>query len=180
MNTQDLFMGEKVILTTLEKEDAKEISTWHNNAQFGRLLSSLPATPQSVTQIEKWLEEEMDDSTNYLFGIRTRSEHQLVGYVELERVELSNGNAWLAIALSPEHWKKGYGMEAMKKVLTYAFGELCLHRVQLTVFSYNTGAISLYEKLGFVREGAYREYIHRNDERYDMYLYGLLKTEWKG
>jgi RimJ/RimL family protein N-acetyltransferase len=175
----NLFQGEKIILTTLEKEDAKEIVTWYEEEMFSRLLSSSPASPQSVVKIEKWLEEETNDQSNYLFGIRTQQERQLVGYVELERVDLSNGNAWLAIAIGPQHWKKGYGMEAMEKVLTYAFNELCLHRIQLTVFSYNMGAISLYEKIGFVKEGTYREYIHRDGKRYDMHLYGLLKEEWK-
>jgi RimJ/RimL family protein N-acetyltransferase len=57
--------------------------------------------------------------------------------------------------------------------------ELNLHRVQLTVFSYNERAIALYEKLGFQREGVYREFIQRDGRRYDMYLYGLLRREWK-
>ncbi len=51
--------------------------------------------------------------------------------------------------------------------------------MQLTVFSYNTRAIALYEKLGFQREGVYREFIQRDGARYDMYLYGLLRCEWK-
>jgi RimJ/RimL family protein N-acetyltransferase len=68
----------------------------------------------------------------------------------------------------------------MRLALDYAFSELNLHRVQLTVFAYNARAIALYEKLGFVREGVYREFLHRDGVRYDMYLYGLLRREWRG
>jgi RimJ/RimL family protein N-acetyltransferase len=31
-----------------------------------------------------------------------------------------------------------------------------------------------------VREGVYREFIERDGRRYDMYLYGLLRREWRG
>lgn len=57
--------------------------------------------------------------------------------------------------------------------------ELNLHKLQLTVFSYNTRAVSIYESLGFKREGSFREFLERDGRRHDMYLYGLLKREWK-
>jgi RimJ/RimL family protein N-acetyltransferase len=46
------------------------------------------------------------------------------------------------------------------------------------VFSYNESAIALYEALGFTREGVYREHLERDGRRHDMYLYGLLRSEW--
>jgi RimJ/RimL family protein N-acetyltransferase len=63
--------------------------------------------------------------------------------------------------------------------LRFAFHELNLFRVCLTVFSYNAAAIALYEQLGFTREGTYREHIERDGQRYDMVLYGLLRPEWE-
>lgn len=61
---------------------------------------------------------------------------------------------------------------------TSAFEELNLHRVTATVFAYNERSIALLEKLGFRREGAFREFLERDGRRYDMLLYGLLCHEW--
>ena len=69
--------------------------------------------------------------------------------------------------------------EALRLMLRFAFHELNLHRLQLTVFAYNEAAIRLYERLGFQREGAFREYLLRDGKRYDMLLYGLLAREWE-
>jgi RimJ/RimL family protein N-acetyltransferase len=66
----------------------------------------------------------------------------------------------------------------MLLILRFAFHELNLHRVQLTVFEYNARAIALYERLGFRREGTYRETLLRDGKRFDMYLYGMLSHEW--
>lgn len=62
--------------------------------------------------------------------------------------------------------------------MDFAFRELNLHRLQLITISYNERAINLYEKLGFKREGVYREAVFRDGKRYDMYLYGILDREW--
>jgi RimJ/RimL family protein N-acetyltransferase len=73
-------------------------------------------------------------------------------------------------------WGKGYGTEALRLALQYAFDELNLHRLTLTVIDYNERAIALYEKAGFRREGVFREFGQRDGKRYDMYLYGLLRA----
>jgi RimJ/RimL family protein N-acetyltransferase len=66
----------------------------------------------------------------------------------------------------------------MALALDFAFRELNLHRVFLTVFSYNTAAMAMYEKLGFVHEGTHREHLQRDGQRFDMVLYGMLRREW--
>ena len=70
-------------------------------------------------------------------------------------------------------------LTALRLLLRFAFDELNLYRVQLTVFSYNPRAIRLYEKLGFRHEGTFREFVQRDGARHDMLLYGLLRQEWE-
>ena len=73
---------------------------------------------------------------------------------------------------------KGYGKEAMKLLLEYGFNKLNFHRIQLNVLEFNYGAIALYEKCGFKKEGIFREFVLRDGNRYNLLLYGLLKKEW--
>jgi len=75
---------------------------------------------------------------------------------------------------------KGLGKETMRLLLDFGFNELNFHRIQLNVISYNSTAISLYESVGFKKEGTYREFIYRDGKRYDLYLYGILKEEYAG
>jgi RimJ/RimL family protein N-acetyltransferase len=39
--------------------------------------------------------------------------------------------------------------------------------------------MALLEKLGFRREGVFRDFLERDGERHDMLLYGLLRPEWR-
>jgi RimJ/RimL family protein N-acetyltransferase len=112
--------------------------------------------------------------------VRPLDENTLLGFVEIDGILWPHQVGWLSIAIGdPAHWGRGFGTEAMQLLLTFAFDELNLHRVQLTVFSYNERAIALYEKIGFQREGTFREFLRRDGLRHDMHLYGLLRREWR-
>jgi RimJ/RimL family protein N-acetyltransferase len=177
----DLLRGDRIRLAALEKNDMESVARWQHNATFLRLFDATPAYPKSRDRLEQWLRERQQDRTAFLFGVRLLNDDALIGYAELEGILWAHRVGWLSIALGdPASWGQGYGSETMRLLLAFAFDELNLHRVQLTVFGYNRRAIALYEKLGFRHEGVFREFIQRDGTRHDMILYGLLRQEWAG
>ncbi len=174
-----IFSDTTIRLTALTREDLPIITHWYEDAAMQHLFDARPAAPRSLANLEQWLDGQRDAPDGVLFGIRRRADDALLGYVEIDGILWSHRVGWLAIVIGERAERhKGYGHAAMQLALRYAFDELNLHRVQLTVFSYNTAAIRLYERLGFQREGVYREFLERDGQRHDMYLYGLLRREW--
>jgi RimJ/RimL family protein N-acetyltransferase len=181
MISSNILKGKLVRLTALAKDDLPTFAAWYEDAGFSRLLDAVPAAPKSREQWEKWLEETEEEKDNYIFAIRLTQGNELVGFLELDGILWNHRNCWMGVGLGRrENWGKGYGHEAMELALKFAFHELNLHRVQLSVFSYNRRAIALYQKLGFTREGVFREHLERDGQRFDMYLFGLLRREWDG
>jgi RimJ/RimL family protein N-acetyltransferase len=175
-----LLRGEKVWLTALDRNAVPIIARWEQDIEFLRLLDASPARPRTEDEIARWIDGEQRSSSNFLFAIRLLDTDELIGWVELDGVLWTHGVSSLGIAIgSRSSWGKGYGAEAMALVLDFAFRELNLHGIHITVFSYNQRAIKLYENLGFQREGVYREYLHRDGQRHDMLLYGILRREWE-
>lgn len=175
-----LLTGNKIRLGAINNEDIEIIAGWYEDSDFLRYFDKVPAYPKSRQQITEWIKETQTSSTSYSFSIKAIDKDEMIGYIELTNIQWWNGVANLGIGIgATNHRGSGYGKEAMKLLLDFAFEELNLHRVQLNVFTYNNGAISLYEKLGFKREGVYREFIHRDGKRWDMYLYGILRDEWE-
>lgn len=176
MNGQ-LFQGARVRLTALTKDDLPAITRFYQDSTFARLFDATPAYPREAAHWEKWFEDEQKEDNAYMFAIRTGE--TFLGWLKLESILWAHRVAWLSIAIGdPAQRGKGYGHEALTLLLTFAFDELNLHRVQLTVFAYNERAIRLYERLGFVREGTFRQFLQRDGERHDMLLYGLLRDEF--
>lgn len=73
---------------------------------------------------------------------------------------------------------KGLGTELMTWALSFVFGNLGMHRVEVGTDSTNERALHLYEKVGFVREGQRRKCALRNGEWADIIDLGMLEKEW--
>jgi RimJ/RimL family protein N-acetyltransferase len=175
-----LLSGERVRLTALTPDDLPTIARWYEDADFMRLYDARPARPKSRVELEQWLAEHHKAKNIVVFAVRPQNSDDLIGTVELDGILWVHGVCGFGIAIGDRaHWGKGYGYEASRLALAFAFDELNLHRVTATVFSYNARSIALLEKLGFQREGTYREFLQRDGTRYDMLLYGLLNWEWQ-
>ena len=53
-----------------------------------------------------------------------------------------------------------------------------MHRVSIAAFSFNEGAVRLYQRLGFVLEGRTREVAWYNGKYHDTIEMGMLRDEW--
>ena len=180
MITPNLLRGEQVRLTAPTSADLSTITSWWADPDFLRLYNTAPAAPRNEDQLGRRFDFSHTSPDAFLFAIRPLNDETLLGLLEFDGIDWSNRTTFVSIGIgAAEHRGRGYGADAMRVALRFAFSELNLHRVCLTVFSYNEPAIALYERLGFVREGAYREHIERDGQHYDMILYGLLRREWE-
>lgn len=181
----DLFKGDLVRLSAEEPETMVESYTrWARNSEYLRQLDSGPArlwSPQKVKEwLEKDLEEELEKQTFHWFGIRTLAGERLIGDIALDGIDWANGDSFVGISIGEKaDWNKGYGTDAMRLILRYAFSELNLRRVSLTVFEYNPRGLRSYLKAGFTEEGRLRQYLHREGRRWDMIFMGILREEWR-
>ncbi len=181
MLENNLFRGQ---LVRLAAGDSKVVGQhyvrWNRNSEFKRMLDTNPAYPYSEKSTREWIEKEQDspEPEFLLFLIRTLEDDKVIGDIGLE-LPNHHGDTFVGIGIGePEYWSKGYGSDAMQVLLRYAFLELNLHRVSLDVFEYNPRAIRSYEKVGFIIEGCYRQFLRREGRRWDMIFMGITRQEW--
>ncbi len=179
-----LFEGQDIRFGPIDYEKDPEIeSKWTHNAEFMRLYEFEPARPMSAAivkkqyeKIEKRIEENKDI---YHFMIRAKADDRLIGKAIIQRIEWTNGNCGIRVGIgSADDRRKGYGTQAMKMLLRFAFAELNLFRVTAYVPEYNEGAIALVKKFGFTEEVRRRQALERDGRRWDLLVLGLLKDEW--
>jgi RimJ/RimL family protein N-acetyltransferase len=175
-----LLRSTRVRLTALDESDAPTIARWYKDAAYLRLQDTNAAIPRTAADISAEITAERKADDIIVLAIRLVDSDELVGTIGFYEIEWSNQVAWLGLGIGDRsNWGRGYGSDAMQLALRYAFCELNLYRVQLTVIDYNARAIALYEKSGFKREGVFRQFGQRDGRRYDMILYGLLRPEWE-
>lgn len=174
-----LLVGENIRLTSVSEEDFVSVYEWYNDIEFLRYYDMVPAIPKNISSVKKVIDEFEVSDNRFIFAIRPIYSNDIIGVIGFDDIIWSNGTATFFIGIGNKKFTgMGYGRAAMNLIIDYGFNELNFHRIQLNVLEYNLSAIGLYESIGFKREGTYREFIHRDSKRYDMYLYGLLKSEW--
>lgn len=180
-NNELILRGEFVQLVAVEKErDSKLFTQWRRNSEYIRLLNGDPAILFSAKSTEKWIEKEDLAAEVVSFAIQNLQDGIIIGEIALDDILPSSTNVFVGIAIGEaDLWGKGYGTDAMRIILRYAFGVLNVHRVSLTVFGYNQRAIRSYEKVGFHHEGQLTDWLNRDGKRWDLHFMGILKTEWE-
>jgi RimJ/RimL family protein N-acetyltransferase len=178
----EILKGKFVRLSAFDPEEmGKAFPRWNRNSEYVRLLNMSSRPMQSSKATAKWMEKEVGEMSvaSYFFSIRTLADDKLIGELGLDVVDWSGRDAFVALGIGePEYWSKGYGTDAMNVLLRYAFIELNLKRVTLTVFEYNPRAIRSYEKAGFRHEGRLRQTLNREGRRWDNLYMGILREEW--
>ena len=77
-------------------------------------------------------------------------------------------------------WEKGYGSDALRAMINYAFKKQGAQRVFLTPRLINPRAIYVYEKVGFKKEGVLRHFEKFEGKLIDTVMMSILKEEFKG
>ena len=180
----DIFTGKLVRLSAFDPEEmSKAFTRWNLNSAYVRLLNSSARPMQSAKAAAKWMEKEAEEISpaGYYFSIRTLAEDKLIGELGLDVVSWPGRDAFVGLGIGEtEYWSKGYGTDVMHVLLRFAFTEINLRRVTLTVFEYNPRAIRSYEKAGFRHEGHLRNYLNREERRWNEQYMGILREEWMG
>jgi len=137
-----------------------------------------PVFPRTQAQLRKMMADWSDYRRFYTFAIRNGD--QLAGMLHMDDVDLVNGHAEIGIALTdPSARGKGLAAQAIRIMLKYAFEELGLVRITARIIDGNEPSRKLFTGLGFVHEGAMRQFVRRGGSHLDMHIYGLLASEWQ-
>jgi RimJ/RimL family protein N-acetyltransferase len=178
----ELLSGKLIRLAAFDPEEmGKAFSTWSRDSEYWRLMDAgvvrMPSVKDAVKHFEKELEE--PETGIYFFSARRLTDDKLIGEMVLEVFNWTGRDAFVGLSIGErENWGQGYGTEMMRLLLQFAFMEVNLRRVTLTVFEYNPRAIRSYEKSGFRHEGGIRQFLNKEGRRWDMLFMGILREEW--
>lgn len=173
-----MITGEKVILRAIEPSDVKQLWEWTQDAEVMR-YRDYPGPPKSLAEVERGYQESLCQETKDLHLAITTLEGELIGETSLREVDHRAGNANFTIAIgNKDYWGHGYGSDATRALMRFAFEQYNLHRVTLYVHAFNERAIHAYEKCGFQHEGRLRESYYEDGVYQDVLVMGLLREDF--
>ena len=166
-------------LRPVAEEDLPLFVRWFNDPEVRYWLSMSDAPEFTLESEEEWYDEMRADPTRVIWCIESE-DGQPIGNLGLHGIDETQGRATFGISIGEKaYWGRGYGTEALREVLRYAFQEMGLRRVVLEADEDNARAIRCYEKCGFVREGLLRGHRLRGGEPVNGVVMAVLGEEWE-
>jgi diamine N-acetyltransferase len=142
----------------MEMEDCDIVRSWRfapENYDF-----FYEWTPTSKFANDAWFKEALSRRTEINLIIERGGE--TVGTIALTSIDYRNRKCEMGRVFVQEDARKdGVGFESCALLLKYAFKHLNMHKVCLEVFADNAAAVTLYEKLGFVKVGTMKRHIYK-------------------
>ena len=171
-------IGEKTILRAITMSDAPFLNTLINDPETEKMLGG-HSFPVSMEAQEKWIAEQMG-KTNILRCVIAdkRNQSEGLGTVILSDIDTTNGVAQIHIKMDVEKGRgKGYGTDAVRSMVRYAFDTLRLHCVYAEILEYNIPSQKLFQKCGFTKDGVLRARAYKNGKYVDVFSYSILSEE---
>ena len=149
-----LLDGPRVTLRPMRRADlTARYLGWLNNAKTMRHLESgdFPATPESLRAYYKAMSTSRSD---VLLAIIDKGTGCHIGNIKLGPINWGHRFGELGILIGDKKFRgKGYGTEACRALIEYAFDRLNLKTVVLAVFGCHDAGITMYRRLGFRIQG---------------------------
>ena len=172
-------VGEKCYLSPLTPEDAERSTQWDNDLEVALPLGDEAWTPTGLEGTREQIAEALRQHA-HLFGIVDLASDELIGRCVLFQVDHVNRSAMMGIVIGEKgYWGQGYGREAIRLLLDYAFNLLNLNSIMLGTFSFNERALRCYRAVGFREIGRRRQARIVGDRRYDAVFMDILADEFE-
>jgi RimJ/RimL family protein N-acetyltransferase len=173
-----------ITLREFGRDDIARLIDWVNSGGpefFVRWAGTAFEYPLTEAQLEAHLAEaEGPEASRRIFAAVDDTSGEVVGHVELSRIDRKNLSASISRLLVGEAAARGKGLGAqiVGRLLDIAFGEMSLHRVDLYVLEFHVAALSMYKGLGFKTEGHLVEARRAGGKYWNAYYMAMLEEEW--
>ncbi len=171
--------GKRCVLRPLAGEDInKRYLKWLNDREVTEYMET-GVFPTTLDELRDFYNRVSTSKTDIMFAVLDKRKNLHIGNIKLGSINWVHRFADLGIMIGDKrYWGKGYGPEACRLVLEYAFDRLNLNKVVLGVCSTHKNAINVYKKVGFRIEGRIKRLLNLKRRYVDKLMMGIDQAEF--
>ena len=130
-------------------------------------------------RLKSW-SSQWQDGRGKIFFVCHATNGKILGGINLTKIRHGmSGSATLGYWMGKPYAGKGFMKKAVQGILTHAFFDLNLNRIEAACLPHNERSKKLLQSSGFVEEGYARQYLEINGVREDHLLFAILKSDFE-
>jgi len=174
-----MLRGERAVLRPIQRADLARLWELLEDFEVALLSETGPVLPVSLARYEARFDQEAAEPPRDQTWFAVEADQQVIGQIGLYRIDHFNRRCELGISLGRAYWGKGFGQDAVRTLVDYAFMHLNMNRVSLQVLADDPRALGAYRKVGFVEEGRLRQQAWVQGRFEDELLMAVVREDWE-
>lgn len=168
---------------SLRHRDDPAYLGWLRDREVIRTLN-LPgymAKPVSQEEVQAYCDRVMASETERFFAIERKAEGDFIGTLKVGSINRYAATADIGIMIGRRDlWGRGLAHDAIAAICRRLFRAEDFRRLTAGAMAINPGMIRAFEKLGFQREGCFRQHDRLGDDYIDHIHLGCMAEEFVG
>lgn len=173
----------KTFIRRAEREDLDTVVAWMEDADFQLFLyGDATRSPRQIReQIVSMLgRPSAQNVPGGVYLLIDSPDHGPLGLLSLQNISWRNRSCSIDLYMGNKSLRyRLVAAVAFYRSMQYCFEELNLHRVNAYIYSFNEASWRIFERMGAKRELSLSEHVARDGKLYDLYGYGLLRSEYE-
>jgi ribosomal-protein-alanine N-acetyltransferase len=172
--------GAQVVLRDLRTTDAASLFALLTTEEVSRFISPPPTTVEGFEKFIGWAQRQRAAGSYACFAVTLADDDTAIGIFQLRELEPGFGTAEWGFAIGSAYWGTGVFQEGAELVVSFAFEQVGVHRLEARSAVRNGRGNGALRKLGAVQEGVLRKSFKKNGEYLDQTLWAILDEDWHG
>lgn len=171
---------ERTNLRPIASKDNKQIFSYRSDSETNKYQGWIPKTLSDVNEFISKIPDEINKpETWFQLVIIEKTTNEIIGDIGIHFIDHDNFQSEIGCTLNKAYHGKGIATETMRATIDYLFKILNKHRIVTSIDPRNIDSIKLVERLGFRKEGHFKQSLLIDGEWVDDIIYAKLKSEWK-
>ena len=115
----------------------------------------------------------------YDWAIIDRESRKMIGTCGFTRIDTANNSAEIGYVLNPDFHRRGFGSEAVKRILKFGFEELGINRIEARFMQGNEASLALMLSVGMTFEGYMRDLVFVKGSYRTVGVSSILRSEYE-
>lgn len=115
----------------------------------------------------------------YDWAVIEHESRKMIGTCGFTKIDTANNSAEIGYVLNPDFHRKGFGKEAVKRILKFGFEELGFNRIEARFMQGNEASLALMKSVGMTFEGYFRDLMFVKGEYKTIGVSSILIDEYE-
>lgn len=171
---------ERLSLRAMHPIDAEDMYDYARRPEVTKYLLWSEHEDIYVTRdFLKYINRRYSRGDFYDWAIIERESRRMIGTCGFTKIDTENHSAEIGYVLNPDFHRKGFGSEAVKRILKFGFEELSLNRIEARFMAGNEASLALMKSVGMTFEGYMRDLMYVKGSFRTVGVSAILRSEYE-